>query len=84
VYFSYRRKPGVKATAPIAALFPSGCLTCGQKNVSVQYHGERHLCFKCRRYLQTPHGKPVVLITTPDSQRIMAFFKRINIDYIEG
>ena len=36
------------------------------------------MCFKCKKYIQTPDGKPVMLITTPD-QRIMAFFKKVRL-----
>lgn len=77
VSFTYKKKPRYRVHYPIPALYESGCLTCGQKNVEVIYHGERHVCFKCRKYLQTPDGKPIMLISTPD-QRIMAFFKKIK------
>ncbi|CDW77541.1 multi-sensor hybrid histidine kinase [Stylonychia lemnae] len=79
VYFKYSRKPKLKPSMPIPAIYDQGCLTCGQQNVTVTYHGERHVCYKCRKYLQTPDGKPVMLITTPD-QRIMAFFKKIKLN----
>jgi len=66
VYFKYTKKPMVKPYYPITAIYDKGCLTCGQRNIEVKFHGERHVCFKCRAYLQTPDGKPIMLITTPD------------------
>eukprot|EP00347_Sterkiella_histriomuscorum_P012027 403370170 len=77
VYFKYTKKPKFIPNNPVPAIYDSGCLTCGQKNVEVEFHGERHVCYKCKKYLQTPDGKPVMLISTPDS-RILAFFKKIK------
>lgn len=77
-----------KPEYPIPALFTQGCLTCGNKNYTVEYHGERHVCHKCKVYLQTPEGKPIELISTPD-HRIFAFVKQLKeggdrkIQYVE-
>lgn len=43
----------------------------------MEYHGERHVCHKCKAYLQTPDGKPIILISTPD-HRIFAFVKYLK------
>ena len=83
VYFRYHSKPKFTPYNPIPALYEKGCLTCGQKNVEVKYHGERHVCYKCKKYLQTPDGKPAILISTPD-QKIMAFYKRLRVKYHES
>jgi hypothetical protein len=74
MYFHYHKKNRVRPYYPIPALFPNGCLTCGTKNFSVEYHGERHVCHKCKACLQTPDGQPIMLISTPDD-RIFAFVK---------
>lgn len=37
----------------VPSLYPKGCLTCGGRNNSVLYHGERHICHRCQRGLQT-------------------------------
>ena len=38
------------------ALFDKGCITCGQMNLEVEYHGDRHVCLTCRTLLKTYDG----------------------------
>jgi hypothetical protein len=51
IYFSYSKKKRIRPYYPIPALYPAGCLTCGGKNYEVKYHGERHICHKCKAFL---------------------------------
>ncbi|CDW74682.1 UNKNOWN [Stylonychia lemnae] len=38
--------------AAVPALFPKGCLTCGGRNQQVMYHGDRHICSRCKPTIQ--------------------------------
>lgn len=42
-------------------LFEKGCLTCGRENIIVKYHGERHICIPCRRFIKDENNRPVTL-----------------------
>jgi len=77
VCFSYRKRPVHQKEVKPPALYPTGCLTCGQKNAEVAYYGERHICYKCKNFIMTPDGRPVSLVQTPDD-RIFAFVKEFK------
>eukprot|EP00347_Sterkiella_histriomuscorum_P017633 403348592 len=40
----------------VPAMYPKGCLTCGGRNQHVQYHGDRHICSRCAKSLQSADG----------------------------
>lgn len=43
------------------ALYDKGCVTCGNENYKVKYHGERHVCYICRKHIKTQDDEPVLL-----------------------
>ncbi|CAD8172419.1 unnamed protein product [Paramecium octaurelia] len=51
-----------------AALYDKGCITCGGPNISVTYHGERHICLKCRDHITTLDGDPVLIFQDDDGE----------------
>ena len=55
---SLKRKANIKVQRTykpnydvVPALYPKGCLTCGGRNFTVMYHGERHICRRCQKSL---------------------------------
>eukprot|EP01017_Pseudomicrothorax_dubius_P048443 TRINITY_DN8815_c0_g1_i1.p1 TRINITY_DN8815_c0_g1~~TRINITY_DN8815_c0_g1_i1.p1 ORF type:complete len:233 (+),score=40.76 TRINITY_DN8815_c0_g1_i1:30-728(+) len=44
-----------------SGLYDAGCLTCGKENIVVKFHGERHVCVKCRQYLRNDKNDPVAV-----------------------
>lgn len=75
--FSYKSVEYKKPRVQVPSKFPSGCLTCGERNTEVKYYGERHVCDKCKKFIQTTDDKPVELVITPDD-RVYAFWKEFK------
>ena len=67
----------------VPALYPKGCLTCGGRNLQVMYHGDRHVCLRCQKSLQTnePKGKFVDVFLSMTGQ-IVVLQKQSQMDEV--
>ena len=61
-----------------AALTVKGCITCGKTNLSVKYHGERHICLECRKKVKTYNGDKVVLFLDDEGNVVCKGIKIIR------
>ena len=57
----------------------SGCVTCGKKNISVEYFLERHICLECRKEIK--YDNMEVKIFLNDLNDIVSIVEDKNGDY---
>jgi hypothetical protein len=49
-------------------LWDQGCITCGKDNFAVKFHGQRHVCVNCRKYIKTINNDRALIYLDNDNQ----------------
>lgn len=75
LYLNYQKKEYEVPKLEAISIHKTGCLTCGCTNNVVQFFGERHVCRKCRGFLQDPTGKPIRELILTQEGIIVALVK---------
>ena len=82
--FERRRERLKNSLSGRKMIYKEGCPTCGQNHVLVQYYGFRHLCNRCREFIETRDGHPVRISLDKEGNIVaFTFDERKQVKYVD-
>ena len=82
--FERRRERIKNSLSGRKMIHKEGCPTCGQDHIQVQYYGYRHVCLRCREFIETRDGHPVKIILDKEGNIIaFTFDERKQVKYVD-